>query len=284
MVGAFQQPGRLPDSQFESYVRKQSLNTYESLDAGLTIRTKEGDLVTLSTSSFSQVDSYMYNAKGMVRSESGTAVGIQNHREITLSTGESFSFTVVGDLNEEELADIEAIVKGIDDIIVEMTEGDMEEAVTLALSMGSYESVSQYSANITHKTSYEMRSEELYSTMPELPEPSIVDEDSIFPIIEEPEFPNTDKGKPAPTIKHYERLMEKMADMLEEQEEALLGNAQKPLNKLFNHYLGNVDEEEGKDSSNYQSLERARQQADLIIENIVNNVFKETFVSLFNDE
>ncbi len=41
----------LSDAQFSSYVRKQSFHAYESLDAGLTIKTKEGDIVTLTSNS-----------------------------------------------------------------------------------------------------------------------------------------------------------------------------------------------------------------------------------------
>ncbi|MCP4020403.1 MAG: hypothetical protein GY729_01055 [Desulfobacteraceae bacterium] len=283
-VGAFQQPNRLSDKSMGSRVQEQSFNARESLDAGLTIRTREGDLVTLTSSSFSEIDSYMYNAKGMVETDSGTARVQQNYREITLSTGESFSFTVVGELSEAELADIEAIVQGIDEIISEMAEGDMEEAVGLALSMGSYDSVSQYSANITYQRSYEMRSEELYS-MPaaELAEEPILKEDRTLPVIGKPVFPNTEKGRKAHTIKQYERLIDKMSKMLEEQEEALLEKTQEPLSNLFNHHLDKMAEEEEKPSENYKAIEHARMQADLISENIVNNVFKDTFANLFKE-
>ncbi|MBU2431175.1 MAG: hypothetical protein KKH99_10820, partial [Proteobacteria bacterium] len=126
----------LSDAQFSSYVRKQSLSVSEHMKAGLTIKTKEGDLVTLSSSSYARMDSYLYDSKGALKTETGTVAVSQNIREITLASGERFAFSVSGDLNEEELADIENIVKGIDDIISQMAEGDMEGAVADARAMG----------------------------------------------------------------------------------------------------------------------------------------------------
>ncbi len=150
----FPRQNALQDAQFSNTVKKQSLSAYESLDAGLTIKTKEGDLVTLTSNTHAGLDAFMYNGKGIVETGSGSAVVTQNQREITLTSGESFSFSVVGDLSEQELTDIESIVKGIDEVIAEMAEGDMDDALDKALSMGGYDTVSMYSADITYQRSY----------------------------------------------------------------------------------------------------------------------------------
>ncbi|MCK5350629.1 MAG: hypothetical protein KAJ25_14625, partial [Desulfobacula sp.] len=118
-AGLLPRQNTLPDARFSSYIQKQSLSAYESLDAGLTIQTKEGDLVTLTSNTYSEFDAFMYDSKGVLQTETGKAVVTQNIREITLTSGESFSFSVVGDLSEEELGDIEAIVKGIDQVIAQ---------------------------------------------------------------------------------------------------------------------------------------------------------------------
>ena len=60
-TGPSPQQSALSDSQFSSYVKKQSYSAYESLDAGLTIQTREGDLVTLSSNTYSKLDAFMYS-------------------------------------------------------------------------------------------------------------------------------------------------------------------------------------------------------------------------------
>ncbi len=89
-----------------------------------------------------------------MQTKSGGKAVSQNQREITLTSGESFSFSVTGNLNEKELVDIENIVKGIDGIISEMARGNMNDAVKKALSMGHYDTVSMYLANISYRKSY----------------------------------------------------------------------------------------------------------------------------------
>ncbi|MDD9302530.1 MAG: hypothetical protein HUK40_09390 [Desulfobacter sp.] len=125
---------------------EHSLNSYESLDAGLTIKTREGDVVTLSSSRFSEINAREYSREGEITSQNGQSLSKYNLREITLTTGEMFSFSVEGDLSEAELADIESIVAGVDSIIGEMATGDMDDAISKAMAMGSYDSVSSYEA------------------------------------------------------------------------------------------------------------------------------------------
>ncbi|MGD9824750.1 MAG: hypothetical protein AB7U36_10265, partial [Desulfobacter sp.] len=55
-------------SSSELYVK-----SYSSLDAGLTIQTREGDVVTLSTSQSSELEAYEYSSQGLVSNESGYA-------------------------------------------------------------------------------------------------------------------------------------------------------------------------------------------------------------------
>ena len=127
---------------------RTGVNSYESMDAGLTIKTREGDIVTLSSSQYSEFSANEYSSQGEVRTPEGSARLSTHTREITLSSGEAFSFSVQGDLNEQELADIAAIVQGVDGIISEMVQGDMDAAVANALNMGPYDSVSMYAADI----------------------------------------------------------------------------------------------------------------------------------------
>ena len=299
MTGPAHRQNTLPDSQFASYVRKQSVSAYESLDAGLTIKTKEGDLVTLTSNSYTRFNAAMYDSKGVLQTASGRAMVTQNHREITLTSGESFSFSVVGDLSEEELWDIEAIVKGIDGIISEMVKGDMDDAVAKALSMGGYDSVSMYTADITYQRSYAMRSETQAEMITPLPDTEIQAEsvkavpEAKLPMLSKEENSIFSELRPFPenhrprrkrnnTIKNIDQFVERIAKKLEKLENKLLDKVQEPINKLFNYYLENdgVKKNKGKKRSTYNLIDNTKKQVDKLIDQMVGKIFKDSFFKI----
>ncbi len=278
----------LSDAQFSSYVRKQSISAYESLDAGLTIETKEGDSVTLTSNSYAQLDAHMYDSRGILQTESGRAMVTQNTREITLASGESFSFSVVGDLSDAELADIEAIVKGIDEIISEMVQGDMDGAVEKALSMGGYDTVSMYAADISHEKSYQMRSQTTSQTMEYIPEPKpamLPEQASPVAFINKafPEHYTLGKQEES-AIKNINKFVEKMTDQLAKHGDKLVDKAQKPIDKLFRHHLDDIrqnsDDKNMQKQSIYTAIEEARQKIDELIEQMTKVLFKNNFETL----
>jgi hypothetical protein len=247
-----------------------AVNSYESLEAGLTIRTREGDVVTLSTSSFSEMDAYEYSSSGEMSSKQGQVQAAYTEREITLTSGESFSFSVQGDLNEQELADIEAIVKGIDEIIGEMAEGDMGDAISKAMSMGTYDSVSMYEADISVERSYSMYSETRTASYDRLGR----DMAEQLPAAEEPV---AERGVDAGMT-----FLDKVAELLEAQEEEALARAQQPLSKLFDHHLkaleetAEEDEEAVEAPAAYSALELAAREVDQMINDMIKDIFENT--------
>ncbi|RLB84809.1 MAG: hypothetical protein DRH26_18865 [Deltaproteobacteria bacterium] len=277
-TGLSQDRGNLQNTQFSGHARRQIVNVHESLDAGLTIKTREGDIVTLSSSRFAQFNASEYNSKGEIQTDSGNALLTQHTREITLATGDQFSFFVQGDLNEQELADIEAIVKGVDSIAAEVAEGDMEEAVAQAMAMGNYSSVSMYSADISYQRSYSMIEET--RSVANSPLPVSGSEERISRRPEHSRRPN-----------HMNRFAEKMARFLEKQEEKLLAKAQQPLTALFDQLqkniadtgkatIGKANTDEAntdkKGTSARGILKAAGEQVDQLINNILKNVFETT--------
>jgi len=269
--------------------REMSVNSYESLDAGLTIQTREGDVVTLSTSQFSELNAYEYDSSGKISGRRGSMSAAYNTREITLSSGEQFSFSVKGDLSEEELKDIEAIVAGVDGIIGEMAEGDMDEAVSKALSMGSYDSISRYEADIQIQNSYSMAAETRSAEYDggrgrrhsrgygRLPAPEPVSEQGAVP--ERINDPGTS-------------FMDKVAELLEQQKEDAVARARQPLSKLFEHHLGGLKKQEETETeaenmgiygpnetaelSMYKIFESAAKEVDQIIQDMVRGMFQNT--------
>ncbi len=275
----------LSDAQFSSYVRQQSVSAHESLNAGLTIKTKEGDLVTLNSNSYAQLDAYSYNSKGVVQTEDGTAVVKQNHREITLSSGESFSFSIVGDLNEQELEDIEDIVKNIDGIIEEMAQGDMDDAVALALNMGGYDSVSEYSADISYEKSYSQTTQ-TQATQATLEDPHTSLEHRDMPAPSYASDSITENTQPWRQINHsvenFSKLIEKIAEQLEGMEEKQLAKAKDPVDTLFAHHLGKVKNNNGNGNSGYNVLNEARKQVEKMIEKMTSQVFDQQLSSMLD--
>ena len=265
----------LSDAQFSNYVRKQSLSAYESLDAGLIIKTKEGDIVTLTSNSYAEVDAFMYDSKGVLQTDSGRAMVSQNIREITLTSGESFTFSVVGDLSEEEFMDIEAIVKGIDEIISQMAAGDMDGAVSQALSMGGYDSVSMYAADITYQRSYAMTSEVQAQTITPLPETEVLPKENTLP-----ENYRSHK-KRHHSINDIDKFVKEMTKSLEKFEEKLVDKAQKPIDKLFRHHLEDVKKNKGEEISLYNAIGNARKQMEKMIEQMTGKIFKDQFSAFF---
>jgi len=265
----------LPDAQYSSYVRKQSFHAYESLDAGLTIKTKEGDLVTLTSSSTAELDAFMYDSKGVLQTDSGKAMVSQNIREITLTSGESFTFSVVGDLSEEELGDIEAIVKGIDEVISQMVQGDMDAAVSQALSMGGYDSVSMYAADITYQRSVSMTAEVQAQTIKPLPEAEVMPKENTY-------FENhRPRRKRHNSINDIDKFVEKMTKSLEKFEEKLVDKAHKPIDKLFRHHLEDVKQSKEEEISIYDAVDNARKQIEKMIDQMTGKMFKNQFSDFF---
>jgi hypothetical protein len=146
-------------------LQKSAVTKSENVSSDLTIKTSEGDIVKLSAQSFYDFKSLLYDKKGQVYSDAGTITNRISYREMTLKSGQSFTFSVSGNLNEKELKDIEKIVGQIDDIVHQMKKGDMDKAVEKALSMGGYDSISGFSANLSVKKSYSMIAERVQQSI-----------------------------------------------------------------------------------------------------------------------
>ena len=276
LAGISTRQAALSDSRYSTDVQKTALSAYERLDAGVTIKTREGDVVTLTSSSYGQLEAFQYNSNGVVQTASGTASVTQNQRQITLSSGDSFSFSVVGELSEQELGDIEAIVAGIDGIISEMAEGDMDEAVDQALSMGGYDTVSMYSADIRYQKSYAMATETRSQTTSAMPVNGTQTEE---PTIASGRRQRRTHKKSA--VHHMNRFVEKMADQLETHEEKMVARAGQPIEKLFRHHLRNQKANSSQETPVYTTIEDAGKQISKMIARMTAGVFKEEFSSFF---
>jgi len=270
----------LPEEEYSAnLVQKQAVKTSESLTAGLTIKTREGDMVTINSNSFSKAESFLYNQQGILQSEDGFIRTSINYKEVTLKSGESFTFSVKGDLNEQEIEDIAQIIKDIDEIISEMAQGDMKDAVSKALLMGGYESVAAYSADLTYSRSYEMASYQSASQSYEATPAMVEDRPGVSRKAIGQK--GRDRHGKAHKIYNADDFMEKMAKKLEKRESKLLENAVKPIDKIFEHHLNELKKEDILPSTAYKSLNEARKNLEEMINQMVSSAFQENVEDFF---
>jgi len=163
----------------KSISHKQLFSKSETSNTDLKITTSEGDIVKLSAKSFYNFKSLLYDKKGQVYSDAGTITNHKSYREMTLSSGKSFTFSVTGNLNSEELNDIGKVIGQIDSIMDDMENGNMGNALEKALNMGGYDTVTKFSANLSIKKSYSMVSESIKNKIADV-------EDNLMKQIKEP--------------------------------------------------------------------------------------------------
>lgn len=240
------------DSQTAAYASQRSISTSESLETGLTIQTRDGDLITLNSSSYTDMDAYLYDSAGMVRTENGEVFMAESHREITLASGQSFSFSVEGNLSEEELADIDSLLKGLDKVISEMKSGDMEEALDEALHLGGFDTFASFAADISYERSYQMTSEFAAESSQALPVEAAGAEDNGQPLTFAPE-----SGGAPPAIPDFGKLFDKLFENLEKRELQLFDKAAKPMARLLNHHLNGLENEDDTATSLSSTLKEA---------------------------
>lgn len=267
----------LSDFRAAGYIKEQSVRAHESLDTGLVIKTKEGDQVTLTANSFMAMDAYMYDSKGMVQTDSGHAAFSHSQRAISLASGESFSFSVQGDLSETEMEDIEAILKDLDGVISEMTQGDMSGAVDKALEMGDYDSVSSFAADISYQRSFEMRSSVAAATTGALPagedtqeqKPTSVSPTEFSPVANR-RGRNHHRG-----FADFDKFFKQMEKQLSAHEDQQVVRAKDPINKLFNHHLDGMDKIGEEIDSLFAAVETAMNNINSLVEEMMGNMFGE---------
>lgn len=262
-----------PDLYSANIAREHSVSTRENLDTGLVIETRDGDRVTINSNSFTRMDAYMYDARGVMVSDGVTAAYSHSQREITLASGQSFSFSVQGDLSEEEMEDIESILQGFDGVIAEMKEGDMAGALDQALGMGGHGTVSSFSAEISYQRSYQMTSAVSASTTQVGPftEEGGREQKELPAQAADPAKENQaarlerDSGMP-----DFDKFIQKMLRQLEGHDKKQIALAKDPIDRLFGHHLEQFEKNEDDPVNRiFNVLENAMNMIDSIIDEML---------------
>ena len=252
-----------------------SLSKNESLELSLT--TKEGDVVTLSTESFMDFASLSYDKSGSVSDGYQTKSAAFSSREMTLASGSRFSFSVQGNLSEDELNDIENLVKTLDEVAYSMSTGDMDEAMETAMGMSEgYDSISGFEADLSFSSAYryekESASQQSYANS--LGESQGAYTPDLQSMTEAFNNDNGDTGEMRSLLADSSsRLLEMMLeelDKMKEKGETVPTRAADPVDQLLAHHMdqipgqgeedsGEVDGAEGRGSDLFNQLATARE-------------------------
>ncbi|MGD9730829.1 MAG: hypothetical protein AB7U45_01500 [Desulfamplus sp.] len=269
-IGRFQNRGDL--AQYGSLSeRKEALQASQNKNLELSLTTKDGDTVTLSAGSFTEFSALSYDKSGRISNANGNASASISSREMTLASGSQFTFSVKGSLSEQEMDDIESLVKSLDEIINKMSTGDMDDAMSQALELDSgYESISGFEADLTYSSSYSFASESSQRSYADSKDAQSLDADLTTLLNQDNEnsnqgvlesgLDNQDTVGFKDTLKDSSsRLMEMMLKELEklrEENQALAKKAAEPVEQLFNHHIKELERIEPKDENQTNLLDQ----------------------------
>lgn len=152
--------------------------------ATLTVRTSEGDTVTLSAGRAARADlsSIAYDRTGR-----STAPDLSAQlASAELTTLDAVEAIVEGDLNEQEREDLDALLTSIDDIAAAFFSGRIDQAVVKALEIQDFGSLQSYRFDASYSTSTRIE-EELFNGGAEssTPEAVFAESDALAGAIED---------------------------------------------------------------------------------------------------
>jgi len=259
------------DLYSSSYTSERTLSMRENLDTSMVIKTGEGDLVSINSNSYSSLDAATYDARGVLKADGMIAAYSQSERQISLASGESFSFTVQGELSEEEMADIESLLKGLDGVITELKDGDMAGTMERAMDLGGYDTLSAFSADISYEYSYQESSAVSSSEAYFLPSSRG----------EQQPVPEVDTQLKNNNLINFDRFMDKLLDKIDKHGEKQLQHANNPINLLFDHHLKKLEDDASEESKDIiTALDKAVSTIDSLIEKLTGNALAEENVDL----
>ncbi|MDH5562771.1 MAG: hypothetical protein OEY91_03990 [Nitrospirota bacterium] len=127
-----------PNTSFAVKTQQFQAQAQISTASNFSFTTAEGDRVSLSTGSESNFSFESYNFQGLA---GGQAVDVRN-QQLSTSARSEFSLLIEGDLNEQELADIQAFLESAKGILQEISAGNVENAPEAAISLSELDFLS----------------------------------------------------------------------------------------------------------------------------------------------
>jgi len=135
-LDTYKPPASLPHPSANQFVHERYRAQSQGVNISLT--TQEGDQITISqSSSVEQMKAKYKNDDGLSKIESSMAAS-------------NLSFSVQGDLNDQELADLSKLLNDLSGIADNFFKGNMNQAMTGALNIGDMGSINTLEATFTH--------------------------------------------------------------------------------------------------------------------------------------
>lgn len=132
-----------------------SLQVNQSLSTsrGIEITTAEGDRVTISQSSLTEMNYSRYDASGVLETPEGSGRFEIHAESRTLSASRDFSIQVEGELNDREREEIRLVLDSVDRMMTDFLSGDIEGVLGNALEMGELSTIASAEANLSYSRS-----------------------------------------------------------------------------------------------------------------------------------
>ena len=161
-----------------SGIHVSSLSTYQQKNTDITIMTAEGDRVTLSANSQQEASYLTYSSLVRRGSEMTQIQG----KSYSMEVNQDLSITIEGDLNEEEIQDIQESIKAIDKIMQATISGNTDQALIMSQSVSYMDTISSFSANLEIETGISFVQQTAVETQSVDPEPTNSIESDLSPI------------------------------------------------------------------------------------------------------
>jgi len=243
------------DLNLENFQSLQAERTAksESKEVGMKLKTKEGDIVTLSLSSnfeselntYSSIQKNNHNIK-----KNGTSQNLEFSSEYEIS--------VEGDLNKEELKDLNKAIRKLDKTMKSMAEGDMGKALHKAMSIGNLNSVDSFETNLSYlKTEeYNYHQQSVYQSAAKTANEPLELTDENKSLLEQQTDDVAEKAKKArlPEEKALSSIKQLFSNMKSKMEKAQKNRSKNPwdnfLSQLQNRFEENLFQTQDADFSN----------------------------------
>ena len=145
-------------SRFNNLVASRGGNSAQSLSqvsvqtqtkSGLSIVTAEGDTVTLSTNTAYQGTGVRYNARGVAEGQALTLRSNSLESELISQK----QITIEGDLNEQEIQDIQKVIKQVNGLTKDVKSGNVQAALVHGQQISASGTIASIDLKIQHAES-----------------------------------------------------------------------------------------------------------------------------------
>jgi hypothetical protein len=163
--------------------RARQVDTRTQVSADLTVVTTEGDRVTLAADSALQASYTSYDARGRIRGQSFNIYA----EALEATAADHIAVSVEGNLNEQELVDMQHLLSSIAGIATDFFAGAPDQELVQTLDLRDLSTLASF--NATLELTHQVRTEQLISTAgsrrrPELPAVATLPTVQITPLLD----------------------------------------------------------------------------------------------------